>query len=189
MEAADMEAVDMEPVDMEPADHEPGAAERSSCRWSPWRRRLWWVLALILLPALIASSCGLARKTRSAFAGNLRVEVLVLPRINQNSPVAVELLMIRDRSLWERLRETSAAEWFEERESFARTFPDRYQSWRWEWIPGQEVPPQTLEVERGVRWGLVFAKYFGTGNHRVVIRPREPFRLVLEKTELRVEPL
>ena len=117
------------------------------------------------------------------------MEVLVLPRINQNSPVAVELLMIRDRSLWEKLREKPAAEWFEERDSFARTFPDSYQSWRWEWIPGQEVPPQTLELKRGVRWGLVFARYLVSGDNRVALKAREPFRLVLDKTAVRVEPL
>lgn len=138
---------------------------------------------------VLASSCGLALKTRSAFAGKVRMEVLVLPGINQNSPVAVELLMIRDRSLWERLREKPAAEWFEEREALARTFPDSYRSWRWEWVPGQEVPPETLEVGRGVKWGLVYARYLVAGDHRAVIKPREPFRLVLDETSVQVEPL
>ena len=180
---------------MEAANHlagsKPGEPDRSS---SPSRRShrsfLPWVLvsSLALVPVL-ASSCGLAHKTRSAFASKVRMEVLVLPGINQNSPVAVELLMIRDRSLWQRLREKPAAEWFEEREALARTFPDSFQSWQWEWVPGQEVPPETLEVGRGVKWGLVFARYLVAGDHRAVIQPREPFRLVLDETSLEVEPL
>lgn len=173
---------------MDAANHPTATTPGEPDRPSPWLRRLWWTLAPILVLVLV-SSCGLARKTRSAFAGKVRMEVLVLPRINQNSPVAVELLMIRDRSLWERLREKPAAEWFEERDALARSFPDSYQSWRWEWVPGQEVPPQTLEVGRGVRWGLVFARYLVAGDHRAVVKPREPFRLVLEKTMVRIEPL
>lgn len=146
----------------------------------------------MLVPGLVlvlVSSCGLVRKTRSAFAGKVRMEVLVLPRINQNSPVAVELLLIRDRDLWQRLREKPAAEWFEERKALARTFPDSFESRLWEWVPGQEVPPQTIEVGRGVRWGLVFARYLVAGDHRTVVEPRKPFRLVLEETAVRVEPL
>jgi hypothetical protein len=173
---------------MKAANHLERTTQGSPDRPSAWRRRLIWALAPSLVLVLV-SSCGLARKTRSAFATKVRMEVLVLPAINRNSPVAVELLMIRNRSLWDKLREKPAAEWFEERDAFARTFPDGFQSWRWEWVPGQPVPPQTLEVGRGVKWGVVFARYLVSGDHRAVIKPREPFRLVLDKTAVRVEPL
>lgn len=162
---------------------------------SPAPRWLPIGLALLLLATV---SCGVIRRPKTLFGGRLVVQVEISPTANRNSPIAVELLLIRDRGVLERLKTMSAGEWFENRKQFYRDAPQGFQScsWQggacmWEWVPGQEVPAISLEYKAGVRWGLLFADYVTPGSdHRMLLpSPRRHFRLVLGEEDFSVEPL
>jgi type VI secretion system protein len=121
---------------------------------------------------------------RSWFGGNVRADVRVDRQANLNSPVAVSVVVVRDKDLLDRLIELPAAQYFEQREQLQRDFPKDLDEWSWEWVPGQVVAPLSLRFRAGAKGGLVFADYLTEGDHRARFDPYRPFRLVLGETEL-----
>ncbi|MFC0401963.1 hypothetical protein [Paraburkholderia rhizosphaerae] len=90
--------------------------------------------------------------------------------LNNNAPVAVDVVLVSDRALLERIADLPASKWFSARADLAATFPQglRYRSW--EMVPGQrlDVPGDTFAGPR-VAAAFVFANYQGPGAHRVRI--------------------
>jgi type VI secretion system protein len=90
--------------------------------------------------------------------------------LNNNAPVAVDVVLVSDRTLLDRIADLPASKWFSARADLAATFPKglRYRSW--EMVPGQrlEVPGDTFSGPR-VAAAFVFANYQGPGAHRVRI--------------------
>jgi type VI secretion system protein len=128
-------------------------------------------------------------RSRSLFGGKLPVVVSVAPGINQNSPVAVELVVVYKKPLLERLQSMPASEWFARRDQLLRDFPRDLEAWGGEWIPGQQVREVELDVRVGAKGGVVFADYFAPGDHRATFEPHEPIRLLLEADGFTVQPL
>lgn len=126
---------------------------------------------------------------RSFFGGDLKLEVEVAQETNQNSPVAVELLVASDEQVLTAALALSAHDWFVGREQFRRDHPKGYVSWFWEWVPGQPVPPQKLSFGVGARGGILFADYLSAGKHRLRFDPHQGIRLRLAETDFTVEPL
>nr|WP_175225539.1 hypothetical protein [Paraburkholderia humisilvae] len=90
--------------------------------------------------------------------------------LNNNAPVAVDVVLVSDRTLLDRIADLPASKWFSARADLAATFPQglRYRSW--EMVPGQrlDVPGDTFTGPR-VAAAFVFANYQGPGAHRVRI--------------------
>ena len=83
------------------------------------------LLAVLLLASLVSSSCGagnIVTRTRQMFGGDLHIEVFVDPRLNQDSPVAVELVLFEDKKLVPEVAELDARDWFRIREQFYRDY-------------------------------------------------------------------
>jgi type VI secretion system protein len=99
---------------------------------------------------------------------------------NNDSPIAVDVVFVTDKTLLARIAELPASKWFAVRGDLKGTFPDaiRYQSW--ELVPGQRVvvPGDTLRGPR-VAGVFVFADYPGPGAHRVRV-DRFDGRLVVQ---------
>jgi type VI secretion system protein len=138
---------------------------------------------------LVLTACGLVTTTLRMFGGSLPLEVTIAGSANQESPVAVELLIIYDKRLLDRLLALGAREWFEQREQWKRDFPGDFESWAWEWVPGQPVGRQEKEFRAGAKGALVFADYLTPGAHRAQFDPHSPVRLLLGEATLTVEPL
>jgi type VI secretion system protein len=131
----------------------------------------------------MVSGCG---TLRGFFGGAVRAQVVIAQGLNQDSPVAVELVVVRDGKLLERIAELTAAQWFEQREQLRRDFTRELDSWRYEWVPGQVVPRIRRKFRAGVRGGVVFADYAGPGAHRARFDPYRPFTLILDERDLAV---
>lgn len=136
----------------------------------------------------VTLSCG--TNSRSLFGGDLVAEVKVDPGANQNSAVALELVIVYDKKLLEQFLAYPARTWFEKREQLRRDDPGQKQfvSWEWEWVPGQEVKPQEISFGTGARGGIVFANYFTPGDHRARIDPHSNLVIHLGEKGFSVEP-
>jgi type VI secretion system protein len=90
--------------------------------------------------------------------------------VNNNSPVAVDVVLVTDDTLVAKLAELPASKWFAARADLVNTYPEglRYRSW--EVVPGQQlvVPGETFEGSR-VAGAFVFANNPAPGAHRVRI--------------------
>ncbi len=144
----------------------------------------------ILIPlVLLASACGLPNRVRSMFGGQLPFQVTISPDANEDSPLAVELIVVYEDKIVDKLLEKKAREWFAGRDQFLRDYADDVDSWKWEWIPGQEVRPIELTYGIGAKRVVLFADYLTPGDHRATIDPQRPFRLVLGQSEIELEEL
>lgn len=148
------------------------------------------LVALALAAAVALSGCSVVKKTKRMFGGNVLIEVDVDPRLNEDFPVAVDLVVVYDRDLLGELEGYDAATWFEkEREAYLNGYDNRLDVHGWEWVPGRAVEPQTVAHRLGARAGVVFAHYFAPGAHRVTVEPLKHFRLDLGETDFEVGPV
>ena len=138
------------------------------------------------LMALLSASCfmGLAGCSMLFPSGDkVKWDELTLAasdNANNDSPVAVDVVFITDKTLLARVAELPASKWFSVRGDLAATFPDsiRYQSW--ELVPGQRLVVAGDKL-RGPRVAgvFVFADYPGPGANRVRVE-RFNGRLVVQ---------
>jgi type VI secretion system protein len=133
------------------------------------------------------SSCSMKQKVRSAFGGELPMHVVVVPEANEDSPVAVDVVVVYDRKLVDDLLKLSASQWFATKAQFMADHDRKVAVQGWEWVPGQKVDPISIEYRAGAQQVVVFADYHTDGAHRVVVQPQQPFRLVLEERDLVLE--
>lgn len=145
--------------------------------------------ALLIPLLLLVSACGLPNRVRSMFGGQLPIQVSIAPDANEDSPLAVELIVVYENKIVDKLMEKKARDWFAGREQFLRDYADDVDSWKWEWIPGQEVRPIELTYGVGAKRVILFADYLTPGEHRATIDPQRPFRLILGQSELELEEL
>ena len=145
---------------------------------------------VLLIPiVLLASSCGLPNRVRSMFGGQLPIQVSIAPDANEDSALAVELIVVYEDKLIDKLMEKTARDWFSGREQFLRDYDESVDTWKWEWIPGQEVRPLEVSYGIGAKRVILFADYLTPGEHRATIDPQRPFRLILGQSELELEEL
>lgn len=154
-----------------------------------WRQRSCFpsLVLLVLVPAL--SGCGLPNRVRSMFGGQLPIQVAISPEANEDSPLAVELIVAYDEKIVDELLKMPARDWFAKREQFLRDHDDSVDTWKWEWTPGQTVAPLELTYGVGAKKVVLFADYLVPGEHRATVDPQQPFRLVLGESELSIEDL
>lgn len=155
------------------------------------RRSLFLIL---LISPLSVAGCGLtgqmATRTRALAGGKLGVAVNVASQANHNSPVAVSLLLVYDTKLLEQLKAMPASQWFEKRAQIRENFPGKsgFESWDWEWVPGQIITPQELPLRANAKAGIVFANYLTPGEHRAVFKPTKALKINLQEESFDVEP-
>jgi type VI secretion system protein len=142
------------------------------------------ILAMVLLAT---ASCGLPNRVRSMFGGQLPIQVTISPDANEDSPLAVELIVAYDQKIVDELLKMKARQWFSGREQFLRDHPEALDSWMWEWTPGQSVAPLELSYGIGAKRVVLFADYLASGEHRATVDPQQPFKLVLGESDLTVE--
>ena len=120
----------------------------------------------------------------------VKMKVVVSPRANNNNPVAVDLVLVKDKKLLKELMKISAGEWFERRNQYRADFPKEVglDAGRWEGVPGQAVKIEPIPFKFKAAGGLVFANYFSPGAHRAVIDPGKPIVITLGVEGISVRP-
>ena len=138
------------------------------------------VAALAIAIGTVSAGCGVGKvvtKTKQSFGGDLHVEVVVHPKLNLDSPVAVELVLFQDKKLLPEVEDLDAQDWFRFREQFFRDHKKGVMSYLWEWVPGQQVEPIVAKIKSGTKVGFIFANYISPGSHREQVDPRKHFAL------------
>jgi type VI secretion system protein len=145
------------------------------------------IALLPLLPLLLLGTLGCGANKRSFFGGDVTVKVYADPEINENSPVAVEMIVVYDKALLETLLAKTAGEWFRDREQVFKDHPgekDLISLKRWEVVPGQSLQADDVSFGTGARGGIVFADYFSEGAHRARFEPHQSLMIHLQDKDL-----
>jgi type VI secretion system protein len=123
-----------------------------------------------MLGALVG--CGISKslvkrasRTAGVSTGRLSLSVAISSTANQNSPVAVDVLLIKDKSFLKTAQSLSAGDWFTKKLQIQRQFPKAMEVKSWEWVPGQTVAPITFGVPGDTRGAMMFANYASPGPH------------------------
>lgn len=92
----------------------------------------------------------------------------IVQAANQNQPVAVDVLLVRDKELVKKLMTLTAADWFDKRAQFTRDYPNPKELivYHREWVPGQVIPCSSIALSPMPRATILFANYFTKGDHR-----------------------
>jgi type VI secretion system protein len=106
-----------------------------------------------------------AARTARVSTGKLSLQVALSSTANQNSPVAVDVLLIKDKSFLKTAQGLSANDWFMKKLQLQRQFPNGMEVKSWEWIPGQSVSPISFVVPVDTQGAMMFANYASAGPH------------------------
>jgi len=144
-------------------------------------------LLLALGVTCTLASCGVTTKVRSAFGGELPFTVMVAPDANENSAIAVDLVVVYDNKLLDQLLKIKATEWFARKQQFLNDYSNELAVKGWEWIPSQIVEEQFVPYRSGARKVVLFADYHTDGEHRASVDPQKPFHLLLGPLDMTLE--
>ncbi len=146
----------------------------------------------LLLLTLGFSSCSKSIvRTKRLMGQKLDIKVSIADNVNQNSAVAFSALLVYDKKLFEQLKNMSAKNWIEERVRLRNEYPKEkksFQSWDWEWAPGQWVGVIELPLKPSAVGGIMFADYSAEGKHRIVFDPHKSVKVNLLEKNFTVKP-
>ncbi|SOE91659.1 type VI secretion system protein [Burkholderia sp. D7] len=120
--------------------------------------------------ACVLASCGMLGLSGEKASWS-QVTFVASDDMNNNSPLAVDVVLVSDDAMLARLAELPASKWFAGRADLLSTFPKSLRYRGWELVPGQRVdlPDDAFTGPRVVA-AFVFANYPDPGAHRVRIQ-------------------
>lgn len=149
--------------------------------------------AVAALAILLLAGCSLPGflSFKGTKLGWDEVDLSAAPTANQNSPVALDIVLVLDEPMIDRLAELPAAKWFGARADLQKTYPKALSYRSWELVPGQtlRVPGDSFGSPRVVAV-FVFANYTSPGAHRVRVEElKKPIVVRLEAQAFEVTAL
>jgi type VI secretion system protein len=142
---------------------------------------------VVAISAFGVTSCGVTTKIRSAFGGELPFRVTVAPDANENSAIAVDVLVVYDAKVLDQLMKLRASEWFARKQQFLNDYSEEVTVRGWEWVPSQVVEEQSIAYRSGARKVVLFADYHTEGDHRASVDPQQFFHLMLGPLDMALE--
>ena len=126
---------------------------------------------------------------------SLNVSLEADRRANQNTPVAVAVLVVYDKGLAKEFSKKRAAVWFAEMEQQLRDNPDmsKFDLRKWEVMPGQRISAFEMPLQgRTVEGAYVFADYLQdptekeTNDYRFSFKAERDLVIILGEREFRL---
>ncbi|MDE2366076.1 MAG: type VI secretion protein [Betaproteobacteria bacterium] len=115
------------------------------------------------------------------------VQLEVTERANDNSPIAVDFVAVRDPELVKTLQNLTAGQWFSSKSQILMDYSDNLKIWTLELVPGSQLEiretPLSGESADGL---LMFAGYSGEGAHRLRLDQARKLKLKFDDNEVRV---
>lgn len=101
------------------------------------------------------------------------------PDSNHGRPIAVDLVFVTDKQVWQSLSRLKARDYFATREQIRRDFPKGYLARSWELQAGQYVPATETRAPCNLVGTLIFADFASEGDHRLSLRKAKAGTVVL----------
>lgn len=132
-------------------------------------RLLRGVLLALCVSGLVAG-CAISSMFKGEKVSWDHLTLVAEDDVNNNSPVAVDVVFVTDDAMLARIAELPASKWFAARADLANTFPKSLSYKSWELVPGQriELSGETFGRPR-VAAAFLFANYTEPGAHRARI--------------------
>lgn len=154
---------------------------------------------------VIQTSCGPPAPTAQIFLEV--VEVTVDPKANQDTAVAMDLVVVYEEGLLNTLLKLSASAYFAQKKQIIRDNPGQIYIWSWEVVPGQIVPPRQIKLPQTSmvssffdivsfnskkiqkpQGGLFFANYLTPGDHRIRVGKETGAKITLGPKDFSLQP-
>jgi len=108
--------------------------------------------------------------------------------VNNSSPVAIDVVIIRERKVFEILSNLRAGEWFNAKSDLLRQYQLRLAVYSWEIVPGQKIEPlEPLDIQGETVGALIFADYSGDKAYRADISGTKAVRVQLGVEDFSIE--
>lgn len=117
----------------------------------------------------------------------LHLKASIAPFANNNSPVELDVVLIRDKSFWKTAPSMSAKDWFAQKSDLERRYRNKLVVSSWEWVPGQPINPIAIRVPRRVNGAMVFASYPTPGTHSAPIPKGGSVSISLQENDFTLE--
>jgi len=111
--------------------------------------------------------------------------------VNLNSPVAIDILFVKNIELLKNLASINSASWFASRENSIKSFPEALQVISYELVPGQNITISAKELSQFSAFqAITFVNYLTPGDHKGLLSMDQPGYLIkLESKDLIVYPV
>ena len=127
------------------------------------------VLLAVSMAALLAG-CGATRALfgpSMASPGWKSLTLRAADDANNNSALAVDVVLVKDQAMLDSLLAMPASKWFASRAELQRTFPEALTVYAYELVPSQTIKLNDKKWSDQKAWAaLVFAGYANVGEHR-----------------------
>jgi type VI secretion system protein len=162
------------------------------------RRHVWikscaaltWSCVFLAAMLMWCSGCSKVKSTAKGVANRalLRpsptgLDVGIDPDANSNSPVALDVVLIKDKNFWKAAPAMSAKDWFAQKDELTRRYGAKLQVSSWEWVPDQHIGPIQVKVPRRLSGAMVFANYPSPGTHSAPLPLGKKISIALQKDD------
>lgn len=139
---------------------------------------------------VLGSFAVLALGACSLFEPGVGLKALTLdvaPRANDDTPIAVDFVAVREPELLKLFSGMSARQWFAERDQLRLDYRQAFSVWGLELVPGQFLEFERFPLSGTPAAGLlVFASYNAPGVHRLRLDEMSAVQLRFESRDMRL---
>ena len=139
-----------------------------------------WILPWLSIVML--SDCSLWQPTVKLKS----VQLEVTENVNDNSPIAVDFVAVRDPELLKTLQSLTAGQWFSNKSQILLDYP-MLKIWPLELVPGSLLETEDIPLSGESAIGLLmFAGYSGEGAHRLRLDQTRKLKLKFGDNDVQV---
>jgi len=106
-----------------------------------------------------------------------RIQMTIATDANNNSPVLISVVLPKNPTLFKKLLDMTAKQWFGQREQLLRDHRRDLEETYFEFIPGQQVPEINRKVASSVSQGILFVNYQTPGSHRYTFDTNQALKI------------
>lgn len=129
-------------------------------------KEIFFITRTLLLAAFILMNNGCAFWQSRVDMHSVVIDVA--EDANDNAPVAVDIVAIRDAALIPQIQSLSAEQWFQAKAQIVRDAPDALSTWSLELVPGSHFVVDTNPLQgQAAEAIMLFARYRSEGDHRL----------------------